>query len=687
MARKPTRKEKIEQQKQQTQTEGAATRQHPQPRPAARSASQRQAKIPLLRPLGLIVFFFAFLLYANTLNHQYALDDYGVIVENEITKQGYDAVGTILKSGYRTSYTNVDVDLYRPLSRAMFAIEWGMSPDSPGLSHFVNVLLFALTCLLLFRTLCLYLPQAPLFPFLVAMIFAAHPIHTEAVANIKGRDEILSFLFTVVTLFFVHRFSTSGKRLHLVLTGVAFFLAFLSKESTITFLAVVPLMLYFFTNAGKKTYLPVLGVLVSVTLVFLLIRHQVLAGGSKEVVSVDNYLAGISDPVSRFASAVFMMGVYLKQLFVPHPLICDGSISHFPVVGAADWQFLVSFLVYAALAGFAIWKFKKKNIFAFAVLYFFATVSVISNIVFQIGTNYGERLLYAPSLALCIAVAAALMLLLNKDQMPSTSGLPDFFKSAMKPVAAAGAIVLVFGVLTFLRNPDWFNNRTLYTADLQHAPNSAKLHYYFGNHITQEDEMKNLSPKVKALTFDTAIAEFRKSLACYPRYHDPAQKLGQCFFDLSVLDSTRRGYVDSSERYYRKALEIAPGLATIHNNYGRMLFSTGRVDLAEAEFRKAISLDPNYDHAENNLASTLGTQASALVTQGQKDSLHRDSLFARARALFESSVTHSKRAIAINPTFVDAYRTTAMTYRFLGDNANAQLYQNMADEAQKKNPD
>ena len=99
----------------------------------------------------------------NTLRHDYAFDDYGVILENDYTKSGISGLGTILSTGYRTSATSADTRLYRPLSKVMFALEWSISPHSPGLNHFVNVSLYALTVVLLFNALRLYISNSVLY--------------------------------------------------------------------------------------------------------------------------------------------------------------------------------------------------------------------------------------------------------------------------------------------------------------------------------------------------------------------------------------------------------------------------------------------------------------------------------------------------------------------------------------------
>ncbi|MFM7726571.1 MAG: hypothetical protein ACKO7B_07710, partial [Flavobacteriales bacterium] len=179
-------------------------------------------------------------------------------------------------------------------------------------------------------------------PFLATLLFAVHPLHTEVVANIKSRDEILSFLFLLGSLYYVLGHATSGRRGDLIKTGLCFFLALLAKESAITWIAVLPLALYFFTDATRKTYTGVVVAAIIPTVLFLMIRAGVLTGESGPAVVVDNYLNGIPDFLTQRTSAITLVGLYVLKCFVPYPLISDGSYSHFPPYPISDWHFLVA---------------------------------------------------------------------------------------------------------------------------------------------------------------------------------------------------------------------------------------------------------------------------------------------------------------------------------------------------------
>lgn len=100
--------------------------------------------------IALAIAAFAFLIYANTLGHDYALDDYSVIKENYVVKKGVAGIPTIWKTHYRFGYWNSKASLYRPMTLTVFAIIWSIAEDSTFLYHLVNVLLFAGTCMLIF---------------------------------------------------------------------------------------------------------------------------------------------------------------------------------------------------------------------------------------------------------------------------------------------------------------------------------------------------------------------------------------------------------------------------------------------------------------------------------------------------------------------------------------------------------
>ena len=144
--------------------------------------------------LGILVFF----VFANTISNGYNLDDNLVTNGHPMTSRGLEAVYDIFTSPYYSDEMGYSYG-YRPIVHLSFALEHALFGEKPGVSHFLNVLLYAFSVVLFFRLLMKWTDQKGLLlAFLAAILFAVHPVHTEVVASIKNRDEILAFFFVVL---------------------------------------------------------------------------------------------------------------------------------------------------------------------------------------------------------------------------------------------------------------------------------------------------------------------------------------------------------------------------------------------------------------------------------------------------------------------------------------------------------
>ena len=188
-------------------------------------------------------------LYISSVSFDYALDDTMVITGNKFTQRGFDGIGDIFRyesfRGYFGEQKNLlEGDRYRPLSIATFAAEVGLlGKGNTAASHFINILLYALTAILMYRVLLFMFPPrkedenpskfASFFnvPFIATALFIVHPLHVEVVANIKGRDEILALLGELGTLYFTFRYLNDKSTKYLIALFAAFFVGIFSKES------------------------------------------------------------------------------------------------------------------------------------------------------------------------------------------------------------------------------------------------------------------------------------------------------------------------------------------------------------------------------------------------------------------------------------------------------------------------
>lgn len=208
-------------------------------------------KIKFAKFYPLIIFLFAFLLYANTIPNFYNLDDELVTMGHRTTSLGLDGISDILTEYYYEDDMGYKYD-YRPITHISFALEHQFFGENPHVSHAINVLLYALLCLLIFFLSNKFYPdKSPLFGFVVAIVFAVLPIHTEVVASIKNRDEIFSLLFGLIS-FYVIFFRDKQKITSLILAIIFMLLSLFSKPSTIVFIFLIPF--YFLLIKQSKSY-------------------------------------------------------------------------------------------------------------------------------------------------------------------------------------------------------------------------------------------------------------------------------------------------------------------------------------------------------------------------------------------------------------------------------------------------
>ena len=239
-----------------------------------------------------IILAFPFLIYFNTLFNQYALDDSIVITDNIFVKEGFAGIKDIFTTETFTGFFKKKKDLvqggrYRPLSVATFAFEYALWGFKPGISHAINILLYSLLCLLLFKTLqqiliFLGIEQKSIpIAFLAALIYSVHPVHTEVVANLKGRDELLAVLFFLWSMLLFLQYQEKPLIKKAILSGMFLFIALFSKENALVLIPILILLfiIKFSKLSIKRTSLGFILLLV-VSLIYLVIRVKIAGGFS-----------------------------------------------------------------------------------------------------------------------------------------------------------------------------------------------------------------------------------------------------------------------------------------------------------------------------------------------------------------------------------------------------------------------
>jgi len=432
----------------------------------------------------------------------------------------------------------------------------------------------------------------------------------------------------------------------------------MSKESSITFLAVFPLTAWFFSNSGDwksiKKYIP----FVLVAGIFLLIRSSVLKGIEPGSVSIaDNLLSGAQSYSQKFATAVLILGLYLKLLVFPQPLAFDYSYNEIPLSAISDPGFIVAALLYISILVLSIKMLPKKHFLSFCGLFFLFTLSVYSNLFVTIGSSMGERFLYIPSMGFCMALAWVLYKLTHTNNL--VIGKQVFSNQTYKTPGFALLIVLITGYSfkTVTRNPVWKNNGTLYENDVHISKNSTRTHYYLGNYLVKPEAWEGKSKVGRDSVLRRGIGELQKSIAIYSGFADAHLQMGVAYDKLEMPDSAMY--------CYSEALKLNPGNATIYNNIGTVYFKRGDYTKALEYFRNAISHDSRYAEAYANAGSAYGMMKQ-----------------------YDEALAALFNAVKWDPGYAQAYYYIGLTYRFKGDEQNASAYLAKAaalDPAYKQN--
>lgn len=450
----------------------------------------------------------AFIIYGITYNFGYVLDDTIVITENNFVKKGLSGIPELLTTESFSGYFGKQMDLvqgarYRPLSLITFAIEYQIYELKPWFSHLLNVLLYACCGMLVYRTLKLFkLEKDSKFwlsiPFIASLIFLVHPLHVEAIANIKGRDEILAFLFSIATLFYFIKYHDTQKIVNLMLAIVMYFIGLLAKESTITFLAIVPVSIYFFRPDSLKSALKVFSILLAVSLIYLLIRYQVIGyflSSGKEIADVmNNPFIGMTT-AQEFATIFHTLGVYLKLHLIPYPLTHDYYPYHIPISNFSDLRAIVPLIIHLILGLIALWGLRGKKVYAFCILFYFIALSIVSNLVVSVGTFMNERFVFCASLGFCLLIAYYSKKAYNTER-------PVLKWSALSLLTL---MILAYSFISINRVPVWENALSLNKAAVKVSKNSARSNSFMATALYNKYQESQDREEKKKLIYEAEV--------------------------------------------------------------------------------------------------------------------------------------------------------------------------------------
>lgn len=471
-----------------------------------------ERKIIGLFKIALVVI--TIVLYYNTIFNYFALDDYYINYHNEQITKGFAGIPDIITSLYGDE--SGQTFGYRPVVRISFALENQFTANSkynPGISHLINMLLYIVGILLLYKVLRRLLRNYNIwFPFLVMLLFLSHPTHTEVVASLKNRDIILNFIFSFFAIWQFIKWADTGKIKFVIFGMLSFFLAALSKETAVAQLAVFPLVLYFFTDISQKKLLGFSLTALSVVLLALVGPWLFLPEFHREIMFFENPLVAEPNLMVRLSTSFYILGWYLKMLVYPYPLGFYYGFNMIPIVNWANIWVILSFVAYIGMAIIAFLGLKKKTLLSFIILYFFITISMYANIVYPVPGIVGDRFLFFPSLAFSLAIVFLFYKLFRVDL--SDKKIPNL--KFIGIIALTLVLFLPYGQYTRIRNYQWNNEYSLYHTDQKHLFQSVKANELYASTLIEKVNVELAKPvnpyKFIEYLVDSAVMHYEQAV-------------------------------------------------------------------------------------------------------------------------------------------------------------------------------
>jgi tetratricopeptide (TPR) repeat protein len=632
----------------------------------------------------LVVFVIGFALYANTIPNDYALDDRVVIVANPFTQMGLRGIGGILSHDTLLSFFGGQASptqdgRYRPLSVVTFAVERQLFGQNPHISHLINVLLYALTGMVLYGVLSTLFANRQSkhrwyleISFLATLLYAAHPLHTEIVANIKGRDDIMALLGALLAMRYTLRYLDKGKANCLVISFVVFFLALMSKENAMAFLAVIPLTVYFFTGHNLRRNLVSVAPLILAGAAYMILRHEVLAG--PRVKTVPELMSNpflYASTGQRLATVVYTWLIYIKLLIFPHPLTFDYYPRQIDVISFANPRALASILIYSVLAVIAVAGLRRRGLISYGIWLFGLTFLPVSNLVFNLGVFMGERFMYVPSLGFCVVVA---YLLVRWSQR--------LFRSeeiGRRVILGALAVILcLYSTAVISRNRAWANEYELFTHDAKISSKSA-MSPFFAGQVLVEEALKLRDIRTHGQSAAEMIGRINKETRL------PRDERAQ-FLVSDIPDTLRSKMLRWEVELHSLGLEYLDKSAAIHPTFVgprlALAFATLYYDRdceKSAEMCLGIlQMNPNASNAYVDLEKCLN-QSRDVALQIRiweevlrinpnrfEPNFHLGILYGHYKNEPEKAVSFLERAVELKPANSEAYNNLGTAYGLVG---------------------
>ena len=584
------------------------------------------------------------LCYVNTLDNDFIHDDKVEILENRNIKD-LSHISEIF-SAPAWAFDNSrgaksSSNYYRPVQYLSYALLYRVFGPAAWGYHLAKLAGHLAVCLLFFWTINVYWKDYWL-GLLSAMLFAVHPVNSEAVAWISGITDVSVAFFFLLCWYFFLRYGSSNATSDWAALQLSFFIGLFCKEFMVT---LIPLLLLFemtetrrFPNLHRllRIYAPLSTAFAG----YVFFRIRAIGGFTFEGQYHFEYLTVTQCVLNQ----IVLFSTYLKVYFFPVWLNAFHTFR--PVLTFSDQRLVMAGVLLAGLGAFCrlLWPVLEHRIrphFVLGVVWFFVTLSPVVVFFRRIGENvFAERYFYLPALGMCLAVSIAIL------------ALPQRFKGRARIVVIL--VLLLFSARTVIRNGVWQDDLVFYESTVHASPNQAPLLINLGYAYVTRGRTQE------------AITVLEQARALRPDIWQVHENLGRAYRELGRLDEALLAY--------EQATTQNPYRATAFADQASILAEQGKFSQAIAAYQKALDLDPQWE-IYFNMARIAAAARKFPEAQQAYDAAARlnpsegrvfagmgDLWFAQSR--YADAITAYKKALALNASDLRTWYNLADTCVF-----------------------
>ena len=505
-----------------------------------------------------VVALLALLVAASALTNGFTLDDVPIIANNDRVHSLHGLFSLFSQTYWPPSE---GASLYRPLTMALFALQWVAGNGSPAVFHLTSALLYSGACVSFYLLAVEVIPAAA--ALAVAAIFAVHPVHVEVFANVVGQSEIS----VAIVLFLATRYYIRSRRARTyhardaVVIALVFFLGCMFKENAIILpglLLAAELTLVDSPFRDRlKSLAPTFILLAIAGISFVVLRTAVigrLAGAGQ------NGLLSIASGDVRVYTALSVIPEWMRLLAWPAALSADYSYRRLDVSTSFEPTMLIAIFSIAAVIALAMRARHRRDGFTFGVAWMVVSLALPSNLLIVTGFMLAERALFLASAGflICIGAAGAYLWYLDSLRQGMVRRVLEIFCIVF---LGAGAL------RSFTRAPVWKDNDTLFRQTVIDVPLSYRAHWMLAEHLlTDGPNSSGLQEMLMAVSLarkndsyvlafagdrfreagkcDVALGMYHKTLVMRPEASDARIGAASCLVTQGRIADAQRLAVD-----------------------------------------------------------------------------------------------------------------------------------------------